>query len=165
MSCGVFERAEVWGLRRVPGLFGGREEHRPDGQPRSSAEQHLGAGQLRPFLRPKPLREAKPRPGIANFSSLYQQSGWLPPTFLVLVCVASSIFSGASRQKKPSTGRPLGQLNHTQRPCCWQQCVRTQTTRTAGTLCNRVTCRDFKQRVASLYVSRATARECQRMHA
>ncbi|CAE7720397.1 unnamed protein product [Symbiodinium pilosum] len=34
-------------------------------------------------------------PGIANFSSLYQQSGWLPPTLLVLVCVASSIFSGA----------------------------------------------------------------------
>jgi len=34
-------------------------------------------------------------PGIANFSSLYQQSGWLPPTFLVLICVASSIFSGA----------------------------------------------------------------------
>jgi len=34
-------------------------------------------------------------PGIANFSGLYQQSGWLPPTLLVLVCVVSSIFSGA----------------------------------------------------------------------
>lgn len=33
-------------------------------------------------------------PGIANFSGVYQESGWLPPTLTVLLCVVSSIASG-----------------------------------------------------------------------
>ena len=37
----------------------------------------------------------KLRPGIANFSGVYQESGWLPPTLTVLLCVVSSIASGA----------------------------------------------------------------------
>ncbi|CAE7026018.1 unnamed protein product [Symbiodinium sp. KB8] len=34
-------------------------------------------------------------PGIANFSGMYQQSGWLVPTSLVVVCVLSSLASSA----------------------------------------------------------------------
>ncbi|CAE7484065.1 unnamed protein product [Symbiodinium natans] len=34
-------------------------------------------------------------PGCQNFSGLYQQSGWFLPTLLVVVCVLSSILSGA----------------------------------------------------------------------
>lgn len=33
-------------------------------------------------------------PGIANFSGLYQQTGWLPPSFTILICVISSMVSG-----------------------------------------------------------------------
>lgn len=33
-------------------------------------------------------------PGIANFSGLFQQSGWLPPTLTILLCVVSSVASG-----------------------------------------------------------------------
>ena len=38
------------------------------------------------------------RPGIANFSGLFQQSGWLPPTLTILLCVVCSIASGKSCQ-------------------------------------------------------------------
>ena len=42
------------------------------------------------------LDNFKLRPGIANFSGLFQQSGWLPPTLTILLCVVSSVASGES---------------------------------------------------------------------
>jgi len=76
-----------WGISKPLGLLGGMDTNKKTATKNQSKTNHPNNDKLDNF---------KLRPGIANFSGLFQQSGWLPPTLTILLCVVSSVASGES---------------------------------------------------------------------